>query len=85
MAGNSRVEQPQAEQTRKDVLRETDAEAIRLAKTLVRSARYGALAVIEAGTGAPLASRVALATDLDGSPIILELNQACAGVPLELQ
>lgn len=65
------MEQPKAEQTRKDVLRETDAEAIQLAKTLLRSARYGALAVIEAGTGAPLASRVALATDLDGSPIIL--------------
>ncbi|TIU64802.1 MAG: HugZ family protein, partial [Mesorhizobium sp.] len=26
---------------KKDVIRETDAEAIRLAKTLIRSARFG--------------------------------------------
>ncbi|TIU80413.1 MAG: HugZ family protein, partial [Mesorhizobium sp.] len=31
-------------ETRKDVIRETDTEAVRLAKTLVRSARFGALA-----------------------------------------
>jgi putative heme iron utilization protein len=55
----------------KNVIRETDAEAIRLAKTLVRTARYGALAVLEPGTGAPIASRVAVATDLDGTPVIL--------------
>ncbi|MDX8519856.1 HugZ family pyridoxamine 5'-phosphate oxidase [Mesorhizobium dulcispinae] len=58
-------------ETRKDVIRETDAEAVRLAKTLVRSARFGALAVIEPGTGAPLASRVGVATDIDGAPLIL--------------
>jgi len=56
---------------KKDVIRETDAEAIRLAKTLIRSARFGALAVIEPGTGAPLASRVGVATDIDGAPLIL--------------
>lgn len=55
----------------KDVIRQTDAEAIRLAKTLIRSARFGALAVIEPGTGAPLASRVGVATDADGTPLIL--------------
>lgn len=55
----------------KSVIRETDAEAIRLAKTLVRTARYGALAALEPGSGAPLASRVAVATDLDGTPLIL--------------
>jgi heme iron utilization protein len=55
----------------KDVIRETDAEAIRLAKTLIRSARFGALAAIEPGTGAPLASRVGVATDADGTPLIL--------------
>jgi hypothetical protein len=55
----------------KNVIRETDAEAIRLAKTLMRSARYGALAALEPGSGAPLASRVAVATDLDGTPLIL--------------
>lgn len=56
---------------KKDVLRETDAEAIRLARTLLRSSRYGAIAVIDPKTGAPLASRVAVATDHDGTPVIL--------------
>ncbi|MGE0500210.1 MAG: HugZ family protein [Rhizobiaceae bacterium] len=58
-------------EAKKDVLRETDAEAILLAKTLIRSARYGAIAVLEPGAGAPLASRVAVATDVDGAPLIL--------------
>jgi putative heme iron utilization protein len=56
---------------RKNVIRETDAEAVRLARTLTRSARHGALAALEPGSGAPLASRVAVATDLDGTPLIL--------------
>lgn len=56
---------------KRDVLRETDAEAIRLAKTLLRSARFGALAVREPDTGWPLSSRVGVATDMDGTPIIL--------------
>jgi len=55
----------------KNVIRETDAEAIRLARTLTRSARFGALAVIEPGTGSPLASRVGIASDIDGAPLIL--------------
>ena len=55
----------------KDVIRETDAEAIALARSLVRTARYGALAVLEPETGAPLASRVGMATDIDGTPLIL--------------
>ena len=59
-----------AEKTR-DVLRPTDDEAIRLARTLIRSARHGAIAVLEPGTGAPMASRVAVATDHDGAPVIL--------------
>ena len=53
------------------VIRENDAEAIRLAKTLIRTARYGALAVIDPQGGGPLASRVGVATDLDGTPLIL--------------
>ncbi|RWF51488.1 MAG: HugZ family protein [Mesorhizobium sp.] len=56
---------------KKDVVRETDAEAIRLAKTLLRGARFGALGVLEPGTGSPLASRVGVATDIDGAPLIL--------------
>lgn len=59
------------EDRKHQVIRETDAEAIRLAKTLIRTARYGALAVIEPETGAPLASRVGVATDADGAPLIL--------------
>ncbi|MCV0397392.1 MAG: HugZ family protein [Rhizobiaceae bacterium] len=55
----------------KDVIRETDAEAIALARTLLRTARHGALAVLSPEDGAPLASRTAVATDHDGSPIIL--------------
>ena len=56
---------------RPNVIRPTDAEAIRLAKTLLRSARFGAIAVIEPETGSPFASRVGVATDLDGAPLIL--------------
>lgn len=53
------------------VLRPTDDEARALARRLVREARYAALAVLEPGTGVPLASRVAVATDIDGAPLIL--------------
>lgn len=59
-----------AEKTR-DVLRPTDDQAIRLARTILRTARHGAIAVLQPGTGAPLASRVAVATDHDGAPLIL--------------
>ena len=59
-----------AEKTR-DVLRPTDDEAIRLARGLIRTARHGAIAVLEPGSGAPLASRVAVSTDHDGAPVIL--------------
>ncbi|MBJ6134259.1 HugZ family protein [Ochrobactrum sp. Q0168] len=52
-------------------IRPTTPEAIQLAKTLMRTARYGALAVLDAKTGRPLASRVAVATDMDGTPLIL--------------
>ena len=64
----------------KDVIRETDVEAIRLAKTLTRAARFGALAVIDPETGAPLASRVGVATDADGTPLIL-VSQLSAHTP----
>lgn len=54
-----------------DVLRPVDDEARRIAKTLVRTARFGALATLEPETGAPLASRVAVAPDGAGAPVIL--------------
>lgn len=53
------------------VLRETDDEARRLARVLVRGARHMSLAVIDAETGFPSASRALTATDLDGVPVIL--------------
>lgn len=52
-------------------IRKTTDKARRQAKSLIRSARYGALAVIEPQSGAPFASRVATATDINGAPIIL--------------
>jgi putative heme iron utilization protein len=52
-------------------LRETDDEARKLARTLLRSARYAALAVLDPETGFPFASRVLLGTDIDGVPVIL--------------
>ncbi|WP_193176338.1 HugZ family protein [Oricola nitratireducens] len=55
----------------KQLIRETDDEAIRQARTLVATARHGALAVIVPESGFPSASRVALATDFDGTPVIL--------------
>lgn len=58
-------------QARAKVLREVDAQAVQLAKTLIRSARFGALAVLEPRTGWPLSSRVGVATDTDGAPLIL--------------
>ena len=54
---------------RPDVLREVDDAARRLGKTLVREARHGALAVIE--EGAPAASRVNVAADPVGRPVVL--------------
>ncbi len=59
------------EERKKDVIRETDAGSIALARSLMRTARHGALAVIEPETGSPLASRVGTATDVDGTPLIL--------------
>ncbi|RUM22078.1 HugZ family protein [Rhizobium vallis] len=52
-------------------LRETDDEARKLARVLLRSARYAAIAVLDPETGFPFASRVLLATDIDGAPVIL--------------
>ena len=52
-------------------IRPTTPQAITLAKTLLRTSRYGALAVLDTKSGRPLASRVAVATDIDGTPIIL--------------
>ena len=55
-----------------NVLRETDDEARRLARVLLRSARSGALAVLEPdGNGFPFVSRALIGIDIDGAPVIL--------------
>jgi heme oxygenase (biliverdin-IX-beta and delta-forming) len=49
----------------------TDFNPSRLAKSLLRKSRQGALATLMAGTGAPYCSLVNLANHPDGSPILL--------------
>jgi heme oxygenase (biliverdin-IX-beta and delta-forming) len=48
-----------------------DFDPVALAKTLLRSTRAGTLATIDRNTGHPFASLVNVATDVDGSPLIL--------------
>ena len=55
----------------RDVILETTADAIRLARTLIRTARHGAIATLDPDTGWPTATRVGVSTDFDGAPIIL--------------
>ena len=52
-------------------IRETDDDARKLAHVLLRSARHAAIAVLDPETGFPFASRVLVATDIDGTPVIL--------------
>lgn len=59
------------QQPKKDVLRETDDEARALAVRLLREARHCSLATLEADTGHPQASRVTMAHEMDGTPVIL--------------
>jgi heme iron utilization protein len=54
-----------------DPIRPTSPEAIRMAQTLMRTAHFGALAVLDPASGTPLASRVAVATAMDGATTIL--------------
>ena len=44
-----------------------------LGKTLLRSIRAGTLGTLDRNTGHPFASLVTVATDVDGSPVILDL------------
>lgn len=53
------------------VLRDTDDDARRLARVLLRASRSAALAVLEPDTGFPYASRVLTGLDIDGAPVIL--------------
>jgi len=69
MAEDAGGTRPEAEQP--SVIRPTDVDSLRLARTLVRSARFGAISVLEPETGHPFASRVLVGTDVDGVPVIL--------------
>jgi heme iron utilization protein len=59
-----------------------DAKAI--AKTLLRATRAGTLATIDRNTGHPFASLVNVATDVDGSPLILVSRLATHTANLEV-
>lgn len=54
-----------------DPIRPTDAEARALARQLIDTARFAALAALDPETGAPAISRIAVQTDADGQPITL--------------
>jgi heme iron utilization protein len=51
--------------------RQEDFNPIAVAKELLRATRAGALATIDRNTGHPFSSLVNVATDMDGSPLIL--------------
>lgn len=55
----------------KPLLQPTGDDARRLAKTLLRSTRHGALATLDPATGAPQVTRVGVCTDFDGTPTLL--------------
>ncbi|KRE09338.1 pyridoxamine 5'-phosphate oxidase [Bosea sp. Root381] len=58
------------EQKRNDPIRPTDDQARELGKRLLRGARWGSLATL-GQDGHPSASLVSVATDVDGTPLIL--------------
>jgi putative heme iron utilization protein len=60
-----------ADDKKKDVLQPVDDTVRRLAKNLIRTARFAALATLDLGDGAPFVSRVSLATAIDGAPAFL--------------
>jgi heme iron utilization protein len=62
---------PTAPTPRPDPVRPADDDAREAARRLLGGARHGALAVLEPGTGHPLASRAAVALDADGAPLML--------------
>jgi putative heme iron utilization protein len=56
---------------RRDPFQPVDDAARALARRLLGDARYGALATIDAADGHPMASRVAVALDAEGAPLLL--------------
>ena len=66
-----------------NLLQPVTAEAIAEARGLVAGADHGAVAVLEPGSGHPLASRVGLATLPDGTPLIVISKLAAHRAALE--
>lgn len=64
-------------------LQPVDETARTLARRLVRTARFGALAVLEPDGGHPYASRAAVAPDIDGVPVMLLSSLAPHTVALD--
>src|SRR3972149_616271 len=60
-----------------------DFAPIALAKSLLRATRAGTLATLDRNTGHPFASLVNVATDVDGSPLILVSKLATHTANLE--
>lgn len=54
-----------------DPIRPTDAESIILAKSLIATATFGALGVLDPETKTPIVTRIAIGTDLSGAPLTL--------------
>lgn len=52
-------------------IRPTDDDARTLARTLIDTARFAALGVLDPATGAPMVTRIALVPGLDGLPLSL--------------
>lgn len=65
-----------------DPIRPTDDEARHLARELLAEARFGALAVIDPDSGAPMVTRVAVGQDDDAVPVLLisDLSQHTAAL-----
>jgi putative heme iron utilization protein len=61
-----------------------DFVPVAVAKTLLRSTRAGTLATLDRNTGHPFASLVNVATDIDGSPLILVSKLATHTANLEV-
>ncbi len=53
------------------LLQSVDDDVRRRVRGMVRTTRFAALACLEPETGAPLASRIGLATDVTGAPVFL--------------
>jgi hypothetical protein len=63
--------------------RPTDDEARALARALLETARFAALAVLDPATDAPFASRIALVPGPDGAPLSLVSRLAAHTTALE--